>query len=137
MNTQPISELMTRDIHHIEVNGSVIEARNMMDKYEINHLPVLQHGELVGILSRNDINQINYLLDFIGQKLDEQVLFKSLSIEELMTEQVQTLDANASTFEAIQIFSMYSFQCLPIMENGELVCIVTSKDLFASMLTTA
>ena len=134
MKARPISDIMTKQVHFISVNDEVIQARNLMDKYEINHLPVMEEDKLVGILSANDIKQVEYLCEFIGEKLDEGTVFKSLSIEELMTENVMSLNVTATTLEAAQIFSNASFQSLPITENDDLVGIVTTKDLFSSFL---
>jgi CBS domain-containing protein len=135
MKTLPISEIMTKQVHHIDINDPVINARNMMDKYEIHHLPVMERGKLVGMLSANDLKRVQYVCDFIGERLEESTVFKSLSIEELMTEKVQSLTTNATTTEAAQVFSNVSFQSLPILENDELVGIVTTKDVFAAFLT--
>lgn len=135
MKTRPISEIMTKQVHQIDINDPVINARNLMDKYEIRHLPVMENGKLVGILSANDLKQVQYLCDFIGERLEESTIFKSLSIEELMTENVKSLTTNATTLEAAQVFSNASFQSIPIMENNELVGIVTTKDVFAAFLT--
>ncbi|WP_425390511.1 CBS domain-containing protein [Ekhidna sp.] len=135
MKTRPISEIMTKQVHYIDINDPVINARNLMDKYEIHHLPVMESGKLVGMLSSNDIKQVQYLCDFIGERLEESTVFKSLSIEELMTEKVQSLTTNATTVEAAQVFSNVSFQSLPILENDELVGIVTTKDIFTAFLT--
>ncbi|WP_420577426.1 CBS domain-containing protein [Ekhidna sp.] len=135
MKTRPISEIMTKQVHQIDINDPVINARNLMDKYEIHHLPVMENGNLIGMLSSNDLKQVQYLCDFIGERLEESTIFKSLSIEELMTENVQSLTTHATTAEAAQVFSNASFQSIPIMENDELVGIVTTKDVFAAFLT--
>lgn len=134
MKTRPISEIMTRQVHFIDINDPLINVRNLMDKYEIHHLPVMESGRLVGMLSFNDIKQVQYLCDFIGERLEESTVFKSLSIEELMTEKVQSLTSNATIEEAAEVFSNVSFQSLPILENEELVGIVTTKDVFAAFL---
>lgn len=125
---------MTRQVHFIDINDPLINVRNLMDKYEIHHLPVMESGRLVGMLSFNDIKQVQYLCDFIGERLEESTVFKSLSIEELMTEKVQSLTSNATIEEAAEVFSNVSFQSLPILENEELVGIVTTKDVFAAFL---
>jgi len=135
MKARPISEIMTKQVHYINASDEVIQARNLMDKYNIHHLPVMDENKLVGILSANDINQVEYLCEFVGEKLDEGTIFKSLSIEELMTENVLSLNVTATTMEAAQVFSNASFQSLPITENDELVGIVTTKDLFSAFLT--
>ncbi|GAB4245754.1 MAG: hypothetical protein Tsb0034_24400 [Ekhidna sp.] len=134
MNARPISEIMTKQVHRIDINDSLINARNLLDKYEIHHLPVTDEDKLVGMLSSNDLRQVQYLCDFIGEKLEESTVFKSLSIEELMTKNVKFLNANATTLEAAHVFSVSSFQSLPIMDDDELVGIVTTKDLFAFFL---
>ncbi|WP_420316323.1 CBS domain-containing protein [Ekhidna sp.] len=134
MKTRSISEIMTKQVHFIDINDQVISARDLMDKYEIHHLPVLESGKLVGMISSNDLKQVQYLCDFIGERLEESTIFKSLSIEELMTENVHSLTSNATIKEAAQVFSHMSFQSLPILENDELVGIVTTKDVFAAFL---
>lgn len=135
MNTKSIAEIMTRQVYFISIEGDVIKARNMMDKYEINHLPVVDNGRLVGILSKNDLNQVEFLCDFIGERLEESTVFKSLSIQELMTKKVQSLSIDSTIMEAIQVFSNASFQCLPVLDDGELAGIVTTKDVFSFMMT--
>ena len=135
MNTTPISEIMARQVYFIPIEEDVIKARNMMDKYEINHLPVLDDGRLVGILSRNDLNQVAFLCDFVGERLEESTVFKSLSVQELMTEKVQSISIDSTIMEAVQAFSNASFQCLPILDNGELAGIVTTKDVFSFIMT--
>lgn len=134
METRLISEIMTKQVHSIDINKPLIDARNLMDKYEIHHLPVMAGGTLTGMLSTNDLKRVQFLCDYIGVRMEESAVFKSLSIEELMTENVHSLTTNATVREAAQVFSNVSFQSLPILENGELVGIVTTKDLFASML---
>lgn len=135
MKTRPISEIMTKQVHYIDINDSVINARNLLDKYEVNHLPVMENGNLVGMLSSNDLKQVQYLCDYIGERLEESTIFKSLSIEELMTENVKAISTDGTIAEAAEIFSNASFQSLPVLENDELVGIVTTKDLFAAFLT--
>lgn len=137
MKTTPISTIMTKQVLHISINDDVIKARNMMDKYDIHHLPVMDGKDLVGILSKNDLNQVAFLCDFIGERLEESTVFKSLSIEELMTEKVKSLKVDSTISEAIQIFSGASFQCLPVLDNNELVGIVSTKDVFSYMLAQA
>jgi len=134
MNTMPISEIMTPQVRHIDIDEEVAVARDLMEKYGIHHLPVLENGRLIGMLSWNDLKQVEFLCDFIGQKLDDSTIFKSLSVEELMTKNVQSLTTSSTVSEAVQVFSDASFQSLPITENDELVGIVTTKDLFASFL---
>jgi len=134
MNTQPITDIMTHQVRFIDIDEDLTVAKEIMSTYEIHHLPVLENKKLVGMLSWNDIRRVEFLLDFIGQKLNERTVFKALSVEEMMTSDLQSLTTDATIAEAVQVFSNASFQSLPITENGELVGIVTTKDVFSSFL---
>ncbi|MEQ9403473.1 MAG: CBS domain-containing protein [Cyclobacteriaceae bacterium] len=130
MKDTSIKEIMTGQVQSLSPNSDVMEAKSLMEKFNIHHLPIVLDGELVGILSSNDINNVVYLCDFIGDKLEDSKIFQSLSIHEVMTKDVTSIDANSKISEAILLFSNVSFHCLPVMDDGELVGIVSSKDVF-------
>ena len=137
MDTTPLSHIMTRQVQYIGIDADALEARDLMDKYAINHLPVLDNGNLAGIISKNDINKVEFLAGFLSDKNSQPAVFRSLSVQELMTEDVTSLPTDATIAEAIQIFGNYSFQCIPLIEKGDLVGMVTTKDIFHHMLVDA
>jgi len=51
----PIAELMTGAPYCIDANDTVQNAKNMMARHAIRHLPVLDEGDLVGIVSDRDV----------------------------------------------------------------------------------
>ena len=130
MKNAPITEIMSRQVQSLSTNDTVLEAREIMQSHNIHHLPVMLDGNLVGIVSINDINQIEYLCDFIGSKLEETRIFKSLSVHEIMTKDVDFLESDAMISDAILIFNNASYHSLPVMENGRLAGIVSTKDVF-------
>jgi acetoin utilization protein AcuB len=64
----PIARYMTRQPWTIRPDAKLSQAKEMMREHAIRHLPVLEAGRLVGILSERDL----YLLDRLDQ-LDETV----------------------------------------------------------------
>jgi len=121
---------MSRQVQKLTTNDDVIDAKRIMDDHNINHVPIMRDGQLAGIISSNDIAQIEYLCDFIGEKLERSTIFRSLSIHEIMTKDVVSLSSSAKVSDAVLVFSNVSFHSLPVVDNGELVGIVTSKDVF-------
>ncbi|MEP1096495.1 MAG: CBS domain-containing protein [Cyclobacteriaceae bacterium] len=130
MKNATISEIMSRQVQKLTTNDDVIDAKRIMDDHNISHVPIMRDGQLAGIVSNNDIAQIEYLCDFIGEKLERSTIFKSLSIHEIMTKDVVSLSSTAKISEAVLVFSNVSFHSLPVVDNGELVGIVTAKDVF-------
>lgn len=50
-----VKEAMTEKVYSVEEDTPVSEVVAMMQKRRINRVPVLRHGKLIGIISRNDI----------------------------------------------------------------------------------
>lgn len=125
-----ITNIMSEQVQFLTIDDEVIDAKNLMEQNNIHHLPIMENEQLAGIISSNDIAQIEYLCDFIGDKLEETKIFKSLSMREIMTKDVMALESSAKISDAMRIFSDVSFHSLPITENGKLVGIVTAKDVF-------
>ncbi|MGA1694246.1 MAG: DUF294 nucleotidyltransferase-like domain-containing protein [Burkholderiaceae bacterium] len=51
----PISAIMTRGVHCVDAHALVIDAMLMMAKLGVRHLPVLEAGQLVGMVSERDL----------------------------------------------------------------------------------
>ncbi len=55
VGSRPVSDIMEKDVYVISSSGSLEDASSMMIKHRINRLPVVDDGELVGIVTRGDI----------------------------------------------------------------------------------
>ena len=53
--TTPVSEIMTRDVLYVSADQSIDDCLALMTAKKIRHLPVLEKGELIGIVSIGDI----------------------------------------------------------------------------------
>jgi CBS domain-containing protein len=51
----PISEIMTHDVKTVDSNHTVDQCMNIMTDRRLRHLPVVDHGQLVGLLSIGDL----------------------------------------------------------------------------------
>lgn len=58
---EPIAKFMTRTPHSIEPGQLLEEARKIMGRHDIRHLPVLSGGRIVGLLSERDLTYIRTL----------------------------------------------------------------------------
>lgn len=55
MKLRPVKDIMTGTVHAISPDDDLEDASTMMVKYDVNRLPVLDNGKLVGIVARSDI----------------------------------------------------------------------------------
>ena len=55
IGSKPISDIMESEVYTISAESSIEDASSVMVKHKVNRLPVLDDGELVGIITRGDI----------------------------------------------------------------------------------
>jgi len=68
VGNEPIIKFMTHTPHSIEPGQPLDEARKVMGRHDIRHLPVLSGGRIVGLLSERDLTYIR-TLPGVGQDL--------------------------------------------------------------------
>jgi len=55
MKLRPVKDIMTGTVHAISPDDDLEDASTTMVKYDVNRLPVIENGKLVGIVARSDI----------------------------------------------------------------------------------
>jgi len=120
---------MTSDIATIGRNDELTIADDIMKMKRLRHLPVVEEGRLVGILTQRDLFHaaLSTALNF-GEKAQKEFL-KTVVVKEVMTEDVLTIDPGADVKEAARLMIEHKVGCLPVVENGKLVGLVTETDL--------
>jgi acetoin utilization protein AcuB len=113
-----IREIMRRPVVTVGATESRAHARRLMDAHGIGHLPVIDGGGLVGVLSRHEL----------GANV-EMPTADELAVKHLMNCPVVTLDSNASIAWAAALVRTLGIGCIPVVDNRELVGIVTRRDL--------
>ncbi len=119
---------MTTDLVTIGPMQPVVEARKQLDAHALHHLPVVEDGKLVGILSAAD------MLKFFMLDKDAAVL-NSIQVRQAMQFDPVVLPSTANLRDAAKKLVSGSFHALPVVEpDRTLVGIVTSSDLIEHLL---
>ncbi|KAA0004456.1 MAG: CBS domain-containing protein [Thermoplasmata archaeon] len=110
-----VRDVMTTDIIVAEVPGNREDVLRMFGKYEISGMPVVKAGtrKLAGIITRND-------------------LFKNSDEEQLamiMNDNPITISPDEDIKKVAKIFYEKRIHGIPVVENGELVGIVSPSDI--------
>ena len=133
MKELKVSDVMTADPTTLKRNDKLTLADDIMRLGRVRHLPVLDDdGErLVGLVSQRDLFR-----DALAQALGygrhaQRKILDSLSVKEVMTSDVLTIRPDASVVEAARLMTERKIGCLPVVENGRLVGILTEGDFVA------
>ncbi len=130
MEDLQVRDVMTREVTTLKRNDKLTLANDIMQLGRIRHLPVLEDDgqQLVGILSQRDLfrGALARALGY-GQHAQRKVL-DSLLAKEVMSSDVITTSPDTPLIEAARILLERKIGCLPVLEAGHLVGILTEAD---------
>ena len=122
-----IRQVMNDRVVGIHPDTSVGKAIEVLTKQHIGGLPVVDDdGAVVGMISE---------LALIDVVFDPRV--KDAPVSDYMNPEVHLVHPDDPLSRAAQLFALYSFRRLPVVENGKLVGIVTRRDLMNYALNTS
>lgn len=134
MKAVPVSDIMTKDLIVLNPAQSLYEAEALFKKHKIRHIPVVESKKLLGILSHSDLLRISFADLTDEEDYVESVVYDMYTIDQVMAKAPLTVNADATVKEVAEVLSQQSFHSLPVVENDELVGIVTTTDLINYML---
>lgn len=108
----------------IEVDRTVHEAAQLMDTSVVGALVVTDHGKPVGIVTDRDVVVRGVAR---GKSLEAR-------IDSLMSTDLVTLDGDADLRDSLKIVSAHPYRRLPVVDDGELVGMVTVDDLLVDLV---
>ena len=124
----PVSKIMTTELMTVNKNNSLREVDQLIKEKHIRHVPVVSGDKLVGMLSKTDLERINFVNDYNGGSVATQ-MYDALTIEQVMTKNIQTVHKDDTILEVATILSEHEFHALPVLDEEKIVGIVTTKDL--------
>ncbi|MFQ5513805.1 MAG: CBS domain-containing protein [Myxococcota bacterium] len=120
---------MSRKVVSISADDDLQIVSEIMQLGRVRHLPVVQRGELVGVVSQRDLLHAS-LSNVIGLPCEEQRLFlRGVSISQVMSSPPIAVAPAVSVREAARVMAERKIGCLPVVEEGRLLGIVTETDV--------
>ena len=142
------SEIMTTDVVTVSKEDTVKEVAKILTEEGISGVPVVEDGELVGIVSEGDLvahdkklhfpnyvyflDSVFYLESFEKFEKDLKKV-AAVKIKDIMTEDVVTASLDTSVEDIATIITDEHINRLPIIKDGEMVGIVSRADIVKYM----
>ncbi len=130
MNTELlVNQVMTKQVVVGNLGNKFSQIMEFFCKHQIAHLPIVAQGELVGILSMKDVLNFTYESLNANTQISKEELDEKFNVENVMTPDPITISSHAKIADALVWLAPGKFQALPVVEKGEIVGIITNKDL--------
>jgi CBS domain-containing membrane protein len=128
MPTTTVRELMTIVVETLSVGDSLATARRQLERGHIRHLPVVDAEErVIGLITHRRILEAWISHGHPDQERIKDVA-KDVPVEMLMEKNVRTVSPDMPAAEAAALLEGHKYGCLPVVEGGKLVGIVTEAD---------
>ena len=128
MRNESINRIMTVSPAMLAPGDLLAKARELFESNGIHHVPVVDNGELVGILSASDLLTLRLLKDV-------NAALEKVTVAQFMHPNPVLLHSDVSLRDAAEKFSAGEYHALPVVdEDGAVVGIVTTSDLVQYLL---
>jgi acetoin utilization protein AcuB len=128
--TAPVSQFMTRKLVTVVPGDKMAVVKEIFDSQRIHHIPVVRYRTLVGLISKTDfMHFVRGMESTPYDQLVEKGRLQNYAAEDIMTKGIATLESNERLNVALQLFSENLFHAIPIVDNDELVGMITTFDI--------
>ena len=133
-STDPVRRLMTEAVLSIDVSEPAGEVLRQFAGYPVHHMPVVEGGKVVGMLSSADLMKLDAFLPR-GNVSAVDFLNSHVQIRSLMHSPAITVGANDSVARAAELMASKGIHALPVIDaRGLLIGIVTTTDIMNAAL---
>ena len=124
-----VRDSMTRDVITLGPEASAAEAWAICREHNIRHLPIVQEGQLVGLVSDRDLRDVRG-----GGEDRESDTPRWVRLGDMMTRDVVTIHPLDTIEHAAREIYDRKIGCLPVVADDELVGIITSADMMRTLI---
>jgi len=117
-----VKEAMKTNLAIVKPTITVLEAAKLMKKRRIGNVIVVEKKQPIGILTESDI---------LKKIVAEGINAKDVLVKDMMSTPIIVIEPYITLEEALNIMGKCNVRRLPVIEKGELICIITQKDISA------
>lgn len=125
-----VGRRMTRDPKTVSPEDTLVRAADLMREMRFNHLPVVEEGKLVGILTDTDLRNES----LAGEPPAGGNRIPAHRVRDVMKTEVWSLTPEDAIEDALLIIRRKKFGALPVLSGDRLVGILTKIDLLNAMI---
>ncbi|GAB6036002.1 CBS domain-containing protein [Fundidesulfovibrio butyratiphilus] len=124
-----VRDLMSTQLFTLLESDSLYTAKQIMEMARVRHVPIVNgEGAFIGLITHRDLLSLAVsILSEIEQNVQDE-LAATIPLREVMRTDVVTLPPDAKLRQAAQLLLDHKYGCLPVVEDGKLVGIITEAD---------
>lgn len=131
-----VGDHMSSPVITLTLNDQYLHAVRVMQSRRIRHLPIVEQGKLVGIISDRDMRRAIGGLPILVEDARGEAHrpHTQIVMADIMSKEVVTINPPATLAEAADTLVTNKFGSLPVVQDSALVGIITESDLLRHFL---
>lgn len=129
-----VRKKMKKELITIAKDEKMTTAKKILQEKGVRHLPVVDGKKLVGLVTNMDIRKAEASPATSLEIRELHYLLDKLKVSEIMTRNVITISPDISIEEATILMHDNKIGCLPVVEEGNLVGIITEDDIMEILI---
>jgi len=125
-----VADWMTPNPITVVPKTTLPDAHKLMKESKIRRLPVVDHGQLVGIVTLGDVREAQPSNATTLSIYELNYLLSKLTVDRIMTREPLTIAPGDTIRQAAQVMLEHKIGGLPVMDGDRLVGIITESDIF-------
>lgn len=129
-----VGQRMTPNPVTISPDATLAEARTLLSRHGMRHLPVVDGGKLRGLISESDIRQASLPGSAASAGRETEALLGLIRVREVMTRAVVTIGPEATVGQAAKLLVSRKIGGLPVVEGDRVLGIITTTDVLEALV---
>ncbi|GHP14217.1 acetoin utilization protein AcuB [Lentilactobacillus fungorum] len=129
-----VRDFMSTTVLTVPPETKVSVAVNMMRENHIHRLPVIDDGQLIGLVTQGTIQAASPSKATSLSIYEYNYLLTKMTVKDVMETTVHTIEADDFLEDAIYEMRKYQIGVLPVMNKGAVIGIITNNDILDAFL---
>ena len=126
-----VSDLMTRSVETLSPDDSLATALDVFTSWQIRHLPIVENGEVLGLLTERDL--LRHALAEATIE-DQRGYLGAMKVGDVMVVRPRTVAPDTPLPDAARVMNLFKYGCVVVVEDDKLVGILTEADFLKDYL---
>jgi len=126
-----VADWMSRPAITVDMNDSMENAIKVLKAHQVSMLPVLKNGQLVGVLTKRELDKWPTFDTSIDGNYENHSLFSSVKVDEIMVDDPVAIPSNYTVDEVAMVFLKHKVSEATVLnEEDNVVGVITKTDVF-------
>jgi acetoin utilization protein AcuB len=131
-----VENWMNPNVITVNADDSMLDATKLLKEHNIRHLPVLEKGKLVGVVTDRDLKRASPSDATSLEAHEVLYLIANIKVREIMTRNPITVPYNFTIEEAAEILLQAKISGMPVVDKqGNVIGTITQTDLFKVLIS--